>query len=108
MTPFLRNGRILAVSLASILALSCLTACGSDDDGGGSEETVTLRVFAAASLTEAFTELGKQFEEDHPGTKVEFNFGPSSGLAEQIGSGAPGRRLRLGQPEQHGHARQRR
>ena len=89
MTPFLRNGRTLAVSLASIMALSLLTACGSDDAGGGSEESVTLRVFAAASLTESFTALGKQFEQDHPGTKVELNFGPSSGLSEQIASGAP-------------------
>ena len=78
------------LALVGALALGTLVACGSDDEGGGSsEETVTLRVFAAASLTESFTELGKQFEADHPGTKVELNFGPSSGLAEQIGSGAP-------------------
>jgi molybdate transport system substrate-binding protein len=46
-------------------------------------------VFAAASLTEAFTQLGKQFEAAHPGDKVTFSFGPSSGLAIQIISGAP-------------------
>jgi molybdate transport system substrate-binding protein len=46
-------------------------------------------VFAAASLTEAFTQLGKQFEAAHPGDKVTFSFGPSSGLATQIISGAP-------------------
>jgi molybdate transport system substrate-binding protein len=40
-------------------------------------------------LQEAFTKLGTQFEAAHPGTKVVFNFGPSSGLAEQIGQGAP-------------------
>jgi molybdate transport system substrate-binding protein len=78
------------LALVGALALGSLVACGSDDEGGGgSEETVTIRVFAAASLTESFTELGQQFEADHPGTKVELNFGPSSGLAEQIGSGAP-------------------
>jgi molybdate transport system substrate-binding protein len=71
---------------AVVLSLSCLAACGSGDDGG---DKVTLRVFAAASLTETFTTLGKQFEKDHPDTKVEFNFGPSSGLAEQITGGAP-------------------
>ena len=49
----------------------------------------TLNVFAAASLTEAFTTLGRQFETAHPGVKVVFNFGPSSGLAEQINQGAP-------------------
>jgi molybdate transport system substrate-binding protein len=46
-------------------------------------------VFAAASLTGAFTQLGKQFETLHPGDKVTFSFGPSSGLATQIISGAP-------------------
>jgi molybdate transport system substrate-binding protein len=71
---------------AVVLSLSCLAACTSGDDGG---DKVTLHVFAAASLTETFTTLGKQFEKDHPDTKVEFNFGPSSGLAEQITGGAP-------------------
>jgi molybdate transport system substrate-binding protein len=50
-------------------------------------ETVT--VFAAASLTEAFRTIGKDFEAAHPGTKVEFNFAGSSTLARQIVEGAP-------------------
>lgn len=49
----------------------------------------TVNVFAAASLKEAFTKLGRQFEAAHPGIKVVFNFGPSSGLATQINAGAP-------------------
>jgi molybdate transport system substrate-binding protein len=49
----------------------------------------TINVFAAASLKEAFTKLGAQFEAAHPGTRVVFNFGPSSGLATQITAGAP-------------------
>jgi molybdate transport system substrate-binding protein len=49
----------------------------------------TVNVFAAASLKEAFTQLGQQFEAAHPGTKVVFNFGPSSALATQINQGAP-------------------
>lgn len=76
------------MGLAGCLALACVTACGSGDAGGGNED-VTIRVYAAASLTDSFTELGMQFESDHPGTKVEFNFGPSSGLAQQIGNGSP-------------------
>jgi molybdate transport system substrate-binding protein len=51
--------------------------------------TGTINVFAAASLQEAFTKLGSRFEAAHRGTKVVFNFGPSTGLAEQIGQGAP-------------------
>jgi molybdate transport system substrate-binding protein len=49
----------------------------------------TINVFAAASLKEAFTTLGQQFEAAHPGTKVVLSFGPSSGLATQITQGAP-------------------
>jgi len=49
----------------------------------------TVNVFAAASLKEAFTQLGRQFEVAHPGAKVVFSFGSSSGLAAQINQGAP-------------------
>jgi molybdate transport system substrate-binding protein len=80
---------VLAGVITGVLALTSLAACGSDDSSDSAKKDVTLHVFAAASLTETFTELGKQFEKAHPGTKVEFNFGPSSGLAEQIGGGAP-------------------
>ncbi len=79
-----------ATLLAVLLGLTSIAACGSDEsEGSSTKKDVTIRVFAAASLTESFTELGKQFEKDHPGTKVQFSFGPSSGLAEQIGSDAP-------------------
>jgi molybdate transport system substrate-binding protein len=79
--------RLACLALATVLSLTTLTACGSDGSSGGKK--VTLRVFAAASLTESFTKLGKEFHKDHPDTKVVFEFGPSSGLAEQIGQGAP-------------------
>jgi molybdate transport system substrate-binding protein len=46
-------------------------------------------VFAAASLQGSFTQIGKQFERAHPGARVTFSFGPSSGLATQIINGAP-------------------
>ncbi|HZT08126.1 MAG TPA: molybdate ABC transporter substrate-binding protein [Chloroflexota bacterium] len=47
-----------------------------------------LRVYAAASLTDAFTEIGRDFEAQNPGAHVVFNFGPSSGLRTQIENGA--------------------
>jgi molybdate transport system substrate-binding protein len=49
----------------------------------------TITVFAASSLKETFTQLGKQFETAHPGDTVKFSFGASSTLATQITSGAP-------------------
>ena len=48
-----------------------------------------LTVSAAASLTTAFPEIGKRFEQQHPGTKVIFNFAASGPLLQQIVQGAP-------------------
>ena len=48
-----------------------------------------LVVSGAASLNNAFTEIGKRYEEDHPGSKVSFNFGASGALLQQIATGAP-------------------
>jgi len=50
---------------------------------------VDLNVFAAASLTEPFSEIGKLFEAAHPGVSVMFNFAGSQQLAQQINEGAP-------------------
>ncbi|HEV2086784.1 MAG TPA: molybdate ABC transporter substrate-binding protein, partial [Cryptosporangiaceae bacterium] len=80
------------VAAAAILAV---TACGGSSPGGRAPdaEATTMSgrvtVFAAASLTEAFTRLGAAFEAAHPGTAVTFGFGGSSALAAQINSGAP-------------------
>jgi molybdate transport system substrate-binding protein len=52
-------------------------------------QTTELTVFAAASLTDAFKEIGKHFETANPGTTVTFNFAGSQQLAQQIGQGAP-------------------
>jgi molybdate transport system substrate-binding protein len=49
----------------------------------------TVTVFAAASLTEAFEEIGRTFEAKNPGVEVFFNFGGSQQLAQQINEGAP-------------------
>jgi len=48
-----------------------------------------VTVFAAASLTESFGTLGKQFEAAHPGVMVRFDFAASSALAESISQSAP-------------------
>jgi len=48
-----------------------------------------ITVSAAISLKNAFEETGKIFMQNHPGTKVIFNFGGSGDLARQIEAGAP-------------------
>jgi molybdate transport system substrate-binding protein len=48
-----------------------------------------ITVSAAASLSKAYTELGKQFEKANPLIKIRFNFASTSSLVSQIQSGAP-------------------
>ncbi|MGW0578951.1 molybdate ABC transporter substrate-binding protein [Streptomyces sp. NPDC002920] len=94
-----RTRRTLQVTGAGVAALLALSACGSSDSDASSssasssssspELSGTVTVFAAASLKESFTVLGKEFEEEHPGTKVTFNFGGSDTLAASITGGAP-------------------
>jgi molybdate transport system substrate-binding protein len=86
---------MIRATLAAFTVLS-LVACGSPDPGGGDPATGVpaavsgeITVFAAASLTETFTELGKRFEQANPEATVTFNFGGSSALAQQINEGAP-------------------
>ena len=53
------------------------------------QETTTLVVFAASSLTDAFLEIETGFEAAHPDVDVAFNFAGSSTLAAQLSQGAP-------------------
>lgn len=97
------NRPVLLAAGVGAAALLVLSACSDSDDGSGSgsdagkdgagsasgELSGEITVFAAASLTESFEELGAQFERDHPGTKVTFSFGGSDALAASITGGAP-------------------
>jgi molybdate transport system substrate-binding protein len=73
---------VLVLTGLGLIAVSC----GDDDDGGGGGGAIT--VFAAASLTEAFTEVGDAFGAAE-GVSVEFSFDASSALVTQITEGAP-------------------
>jgi molybdate transport system substrate-binding protein len=72
-----------------VLLLVCFVAlhaaCRSETHEGTRREP--LLVSAAADLTPAFQELGKQFEQQE-GTRVLFNFGSTGQLAQQIEQGA--------------------
>jgi len=48
-----------------------------------------LTVSAAASLTDAFNEIGRAFEAHNPDTDVQFNFAASDALVQQLAAGAP-------------------
>jgi len=71
------------VLLVLLLIAPGLVACGGDEEE-------TLQVLAAASLTEAYTALARDYEFDHPGVEVELQFGSSTDLAETLADDAPG------------------
>ena len=73
----------LCLTLFLILAA---TGCSAAASG---PETRSLNVFAASSLTEAFTEIGNIFEAANPNVSVTFNFAGSQALKTQIEEGAP-------------------
>ena len=84
------------LTLVAALAALALTACGGTASSAGTSSAVSsdtasgsITVFAASSLKEAFTQIGKGYEAAHPGAKVTFNFGASSTLATQITQKAP-------------------
>ncbi len=82
----------LAILAFLLLVISVLSACGSSGTNSGSSNTtpkITLNVFAAASLTNAFNEIGQKFQQAHAGVTVTFNFAGSQQLAQQINQGAP-------------------
>jgi molybdate transport system substrate-binding protein len=79
----------LAAAAASALLLAGCAGGTADEGAAPPTEQRTLTVFAAASLTEVFTQLEPRFEEVRPGIDVVFNFGASSDLAQQIVNGGP-------------------
>ncbi len=75
--------RRLLTLVVALAVVAPTAACG------GSDDSRTITVLAAASLTETFTELADQFEHDHPGVTVKLAFDSSATLAQQAVDGAP-------------------
>lgn len=73
------RGARWALALGLVLSLSCRSSASDER---------TLVVFAASSLTEAFTALESQFEAAHPGVDVRMTFAGSQVLRVQIEQGA--------------------
>ncbi len=69
-----------------------LAACGLGACAAPAPTVVSngapLTVYAAASLTAAFKEIGAEFIKANPGSQVEFNFAGSQDLVTQIANGA--------------------
>jgi molybdate transport system substrate-binding protein len=78
-----RGGRIVRCVPAMLALASVAAACSSSSSTGS---TTRLTVFAASSLTKAFTQIGQDFHIVNPAVTVTFNFGSSTDLASQIQS----------------------
>jgi molybdate transport system substrate-binding protein len=83
------------IALLIALTAALLAACGLAEMPVPTAVPATempqpriLVVFAAASLTDSFTEIGKNFEAAHPGVTVTLNFAGSQTLSTQITQGA--------------------
>ena len=79
----MKRGAVVVVVAAIVIVFAVQPAAAKPKVSG------EIRVFAAASLTESFTEIARQFEKKYPDATVRFNFDASSNLASQIEQGAP-------------------
>ena len=86
------RSRIRLTAVLAVAALALAACGGGDDDSGGSSGAASaseIKVFAAASLTAAFTKLGEDFTAANAGTRVLLNLAGSQALATQIQQAAP-------------------
>jgi molybdate transport system substrate-binding protein len=83
-----RRTSILAGLVAAVLA-GCGGVAARPAADPSPELSGTLTVLAAASLTEAFTEIGDQLRAEHRGLDVKLSFAGSPTLVTQVQQGAP-------------------
>jgi len=77
--------------VAALIAIAAIGgACSLPEGPSPSRPSATITVFAASSLSAAYTTIGTDFEKTHPGVRVTFSFGGSSTLVAQIEQGAMG------------------
>jgi molybdate transport system substrate-binding protein len=93
----MRRATRLLISAIAVLGVAA-SACGGDDDAASTTSAPAtdgpavsggITVFAAASLTAAYTEIGNAFMASNPDAAVTFSFASSSDLVTQIDQGAP-------------------
>ena len=80
-----------------LLLIFVMAACGNGETADETEENAasgdavegTITVSAAASLVDALEEVTERFNEEYPEVQVDFNFGGSGALMQQIMQGAP-------------------
>ncbi|TDQ40745.1 molybdate ABC transporter substrate-binding protein [Aureibacillus halotolerans] len=71
-----------------LIVMLLLTACGQAT-GSSEGQEVELTISAAASLQDSLEEIKSLYEKEHPNVQLNFNFGGSGALQQQISKGAP-------------------
>lgn len=85
------KARSYAILLGLFMMVLVMAGCGNSNgnENKAAQSQVELTISAAASLTDALTEIQKTYEDEHPAIKLQFNFGASGALQQQIEQGAP-------------------
>jgi molybdate transport system substrate-binding protein len=80
-------------TLLMMILILVFTACSATEKSKQPVEKkqamVELTISAAASLQDALTEITANFTKQHPNVKINYNFGASGALQQQISQGAP-------------------
>lgn len=81
---------VVASSSPSLATPTIATRATGSPPTGSATPTVsgTLTIFAASSLSDAFTEMKAAIEAANPGTRITLNFAASSALRTQLAQGA--------------------
>ncbi len=83
------NQKSLRPAILLAMAFSLLLAACAAPPPARQPAAREIIIFAAASLRDAFNEIGSRFEQTTSSARVRFNFAGSQQLAEQIKQGAP-------------------
>ncbi|MEH6948372.1 molybdate ABC transporter substrate-binding protein [Bacillus sp. JJ634] len=78
-----------SILLLSLVMSGCSNNEPSKQTQEAANEEVTLTISAAASLQDALTDITATFEKEHPDVNINYNFGASGALQQQISQGAP-------------------
>jgi molybdate transport system substrate-binding protein len=76
-------------ALAAVFPMATLAGCAIFAQQPPAAQQAPVTVSAAISLKDALGQLGREYERDHPGAKITFNYGGSGTLQHQIEQGAP-------------------
>lgn len=84
----------VAASLAGVLALGGLTACGNDSGSGGDDDVITLSYWKSADTGrpdfEAFMEVVNKFNDEHEDIQLDVNTTPNDDYRTRLNTRAAG------------------